>query len=82
MRNSVPGLDPRTPGPCPGPKAGAKPLSHPGIPSPQYPERQKSGDEIAPSNSFHVKIIFSELWPVTIRLVFLHTLSLVEAFVF
>ena len=25
------GLDPRTPGSCPGPKAGAKPLSHPGI---------------------------------------------------
>ena len=26
------GLDPRTPGSCPGPKAGAKSLSHPGIP--------------------------------------------------
>ena len=26
------GLDPRTPGSCPGPKAGAKPLSHPEIP--------------------------------------------------
>ena len=26
------GLDPRTPGLRPGPKAGAKPLSHPGIP--------------------------------------------------
>ena len=26
------GLDPRTPGPCPGLKAGVKPLSHPGIP--------------------------------------------------
>ena len=25
------GLDLRTPGLCPGPKAGAKPLSHPGI---------------------------------------------------
>ena len=25
-------LIPRTPGPRPGPKAGAKPLSHPGIP--------------------------------------------------
>ena len=25
------GLDPRTPGPCPGPKAGAKLLSQPGI---------------------------------------------------
>ena len=27
------GLDPRTPGLYPGPKAGAKPLSHPGIPN-------------------------------------------------
>ena len=26
------GLDPGTPGLLPGPKAGAKPLSHPGIP--------------------------------------------------
>ena len=26
-------LDPRTPGSHPGPKASAKPLSHPGIPS-------------------------------------------------
>ena len=26
------GLNPRTPGLCPGLKAGAKPLSHPGIP--------------------------------------------------
>ena len=25
-------LDPRTPESCPGPKAGAKPLRHPGIP--------------------------------------------------
>ena len=25
------GLDPGTPGSCPGPKVGAKPLSHPGI---------------------------------------------------
>ena len=27
------GLDPGTPGSCPGPKAGFKPLSHPGIPN-------------------------------------------------
>ena len=27
------GLDPGTPGLCPGPKAGTKPLSHPGIPT-------------------------------------------------
>ena len=26
------GLDPGTPGPCPGAKAGAKPPRHPGIP--------------------------------------------------
>ena len=26
------GLDPETPESCPGPKAGAKPLSHPGSP--------------------------------------------------
>ena len=26
------GLDPRTPGSHPGPKASAKPLSHPGVP--------------------------------------------------
>ena len=26
------GLHPGTPGPCPGPKAGAKSLSHPGCP--------------------------------------------------
>ena len=27
------GFDPGSPGSCPGPKAGAKPLRHPGIPS-------------------------------------------------
>ena len=27
------GFDPRYPGPRPGPKAGAKPLRHPGIPN-------------------------------------------------
>ena len=30
------GLDPRTPGSHPGPKTGAKPLSHPGIPSSKF----------------------------------------------
>ena len=30
------GLDPGTPGSRPGPKAGAKPLSHPGIPCPHF----------------------------------------------
>ena len=32
MQGADVGLDPRTPGSCPGSKAGAKPLSHPGIP--------------------------------------------------
>ena len=32
LRGPNVGLDPRTPGSCPGPKAGAKPLSRPGIP--------------------------------------------------
>ena len=31
------GLDPVTPGSCPTPKAGAKPLSHPGIPPTSSP---------------------------------------------
>ena len=30
------GIDPRTPGSSPGPKAGAKPLSHPGIPKVRF----------------------------------------------
>ena len=30
------GLDPRTPGSCPGWKADAQPLSHPGIPFPFF----------------------------------------------
>ena len=29
------GFDPGSPGSCPGPKAGAKMLRHPGIPAPQ-----------------------------------------------
>ena len=33
LREPDVGLDPGTPGSCPGPKAGAKLLSHPGIPS-------------------------------------------------
>ena len=31
-RDSDVGFNPRTPRTCPGPKAGTKPLSHPGIP--------------------------------------------------
>ena len=34
-RGSDGGLDPGTPGSRPGPKAGAKPLNHPGIPTNQ-----------------------------------------------
>ena len=34
MWDSIRGLDPGTPGSCPGPKAGTKPLSHTGIPHP------------------------------------------------
>ena len=30
------GLDPRTPGSRPGPKAGAEPLSHPGVPREEF----------------------------------------------
>ena len=30
------GFDPGSPGSCPGPKAGAKPLRHPGIPENKF----------------------------------------------
>ena len=36
------GLDPRTPGSRPGPKAGAKQLSHPGIPTGDFSSENKS----------------------------------------
>ena len=44
------GFDPGSPGSCPGPKAGAKPLRHPGIPKnhifkdirEQWKQRRKS----------------------------------------
>ena len=44
-RDSIPGLDPGTPGSRPRPKAGAKPLSHPGIPKnlKKKKNRRKSG---------------------------------------
>ena len=44
------GLDPRTPGSRPGPKAGAKPLSHPEIPHRyKYKEkRRKEGKNVSP----------------------------------
>ena len=35
------GLDPGTPGSCPGPKVGAKPLGHPGIPCYKFHTRNK-----------------------------------------
>ena len=36
------GLDPRTPGSHPGPKAGARPLSHPGIPLRRALKRERT----------------------------------------
>ena len=39
------GLDPRTPGSCPGPKAGTKPLSHPGI-SDIFLKKTSNGQQI------------------------------------
>ena len=33
------GLDPRSPGSCPEPKAEAQPLSHPGVPKRGFSER-------------------------------------------
>ena len=35
------GFDPGSPGSCPGPKAGAKPLRHPGIPRPALKTKLK-----------------------------------------
>ena len=32
------GLNPRTPGSCPEPKADAQPLSHPGVPDKEFDE--------------------------------------------
>ncbi|XP_077705905.1 zinc finger protein 467 isoform X3 [Canis aureus] len=42
------GLDPRSPGSCPGPKAGAKPLSYPGIPM-----RQCHSNHLQPMRGRH-----------------------------
>ena len=39
------GLDPRTPGSCPGPKAGTKPLSHPGNPPIVFLYTRSAGDK-------------------------------------
>ena len=39
------GLDSRSPGSCPGLKAGAKPLSHPGIPKMLYLLKYIFGDD-------------------------------------
>ena len=36
------GLDPKSPGSHPGPKAGAKPLRHPGFPVPRFLELDPS----------------------------------------
>ena len=40
------GFDPRTPGSGPGPKAGTKPLRHPGIPSLYLKQKQKPGSDM------------------------------------
>ena len=42
MREPNVGLDPGTPGSHPGPKAGSRLLSHPGIPSPDYFNQPKT----------------------------------------
>ena len=51
--------DPRTPGSCPGPKAGPKPLSHPGIPGgasfmPRTLVSEQCPTEEAPVSSAHI----------------------------
>ena len=43
-RNLIPGLDPRTPGSLPGPKAATQPLSHPGIPQLRFQDLGKVTD--------------------------------------
>ena len=35
------GFDPGSPGPCPGPKADAQPLSHPGVPNTDFKTRER-----------------------------------------
>ena len=47
-------LDPRTPGSHPGPKAGAKPLGHPGIPD-------------WGAFSFVIPIVLQFVWPIIIQ---------------
>ena len=42
------GFDPGSPGSRPGPKAGAKPLRHPGIPGPGFLTKVLSGMHTAP----------------------------------
>ena len=49
------GLDPGFPGSRPGPKAGAKPLSHPGIPSLEVSNKVKhTYHMISPSVSWYL----------------------------
>ena len=45
MWDLIPGLDPRTPGSCPGQKAGTKPLSHPGIEDINFLSERKLRDQ-------------------------------------
>ena len=41
------GLDPASPGSCPGPKAGAKLLSHPGSPWRMFSSQKRNGSYVA-----------------------------------
>ena len=50
MQGARHGLDPRSPGSCPGPKAGGKPLSHPGCPLFLFLKLQKS------KNCFYIEV--------------------------
>ena len=45
------GFNPGSPGLCPGPKAGAKPLSHPGIPNQQQLDANSAWTAISASFS-------------------------------
>ena len=53
------GFDPGSPGSCPGPKAGAKPLSHPGIPGLRFKERTSVKLQREKNSSFYeIQLLF------------------------
>ena len=56
-REPYAGLDSGTPGSCPGQKAGAKPLSHPGIPNRRYFYTVLFRENILLLSPIHVLII-------------------------